>query len=214
MKTVKVFWENPYQTVHDTSIATVNDNEVTVHSTIFYAFSGGQESDQGTIAGHPVLEARKNGFEIVYALPAGHGLKPGQPVRMEIDWIRRHRLMRLHFAAELVLELFNRALPGVDKIGAHIAQEKARIDFAWPESISPLLPKIAAEANGIIASDLEINSAFEDEPNERRYWNIEGFSRVPCGGTHVKRTREIGPIRLKRNNIGRGKERVEIQLCS
>ncbi|HOG04600.1 MAG TPA: alanyl-tRNA editing protein, partial [Accumulibacter sp.] len=38
------------------------------------------------------------------------------------------------------------------------------------------------------------------------------FARVPCGGTHVRRTGEIGSIRLKRNNIGRGKERVEILL--
>lgn len=212
--TVKAFWENPYQTIHDTEVATVNGNEVTVRATIFYAFSGGQESDQGTIAGYPVLEARKNGLEIVYTLPEGHGLELGQPVRMGIDWIRRYRLMRLHFAAELVLELFKRALPGVEKVGAHIAQEKARIDFALLESISPWLPKIATEANSVIASDLELRSAFEDEQNERRFWEIEGFSRVPCGGTHVKRTGEVGPIALKRNSIGRGKERVEIQLSS
>jgi Ser-tRNA(Ala) deacylase AlaX len=41
--------------------------------------------------------------------------------------------MRLHLAAELVLELVYRALPGVEKTGAHIAADKARIDFAWPK---------------------------------------------------------------------------------
>lgn len=212
--TKKYFWENPYQTSHHTSVATVNGAEVTVRSTIFFAFSGGQESDRGTIAGKPVLNARKDGFDIIYTLPKDHGLKPGQSVQMEIDWTRRHRLMRLHFAAELVLELFYKMLPGVEKVGAHIAQEKARIDFAWPESISPLLPEIANQANRIIEANLEIKSTFEDEQNERRYWEIEGFSRVPCGGTHVKRTGEIGPIKLKRNNIGHGKERVEIYLSS
>ncbi len=114
----------------------------------------------------------------------------------------------------MILELFYLILPGVEKVGAHIAEEKARIDFAWPESINPLLPEIAKAANTIIATNLEITSAFEDELNERRYWEIDGFSRVPCGGTYVRRTGEIGPLRLKRNNIGRGKERVKIFLIA
>ncbi len=122
--------------------------------------------------------------------------------------------MRLHFAAELVLELFYKTLDGVDKVGAHIAPDKARIDFAWPESISPLLPRVESETNSIIAANLEIQTAFDDEPNELRYWAIDGFSRVPCGGTHVRRTGEIGAVRLKRNNRGSGNQRVEIYLAA
>ena len=75
-----------------------------------------------------------------------------------------------------------------------------------------MLSGVEAEANRIIRSDLPIRCAFEDEANERRYWEIEGFSRVPCGGTHVRSTGEIGSIRLKRDNIGKGKERIEIRL--
>jgi Ser-tRNA(Ala) deacylase AlaX len=44
------------------------------------------------------------------------------------------------------------------------------------------------------------------------FWKIEDFSKVPCGGTHLKRTSEVGALRLKRKNIGKGKERVEIYL--
>ncbi|MBU0973952.1 MAG: alanyl-tRNA editing protein, partial [Proteobacteria bacterium] len=66
--------------------------------------------------------------------------------------------------------------------------------------------------NRIISADREIRTGFNDETNERRYWEIEGLARVSCGGTHVRRTGEIGPIRLKRDNIGKGKERVEIYL--
>ena len=210
--TQKKFWSDPYLTSHETVVSSVNGSDITLESTIFFAFSGGQESDYGTITGLPVVSARKDGLEIVYTLPQEHGLSVGQKVGIEIDWPRRYRLMRLHFAAELVLELFYKELDGVDKVGAHIAQNKARIDFAWPQSISSLLPKFAVEANRIIISDLEIWTGFDDEANERRYWEIEGFARVSCGGTHVRRTGEIGSIRLKRDNIGRGKERVEIYL--
>ena len=212
--TKKFFWDDPYATSHQSSIDRVLGAEVTVHSTIFYAFWGGQEGDQGTIGGYPVLAARKAGFEIFYRLPDGHGLVPGQEVSIEIDWPRRYRLMRLHFAAELVLELFYKLLPGIEKIGAHIGPDKARIDFSWPDNLSTFFPDITDQANRIIANDLAIKSAFADQQNERRYWEIEGFSRVPCGGTHVRRTGEIGPIQLKRQNPGREKERVEIFLTS
>jgi Ser-tRNA(Ala) deacylase AlaX len=211
--TKKEFWSDPYATSHRTRVATVAGADITLASTIFFAFSGGQESDHGRIGGHAVASARKDGLDIVYTLAEGHDLREGQDVLVEIDAARRLRLMRLHFAAEVVLELFCRRLPGVDKVGAHIAQDKARIDFAWPESIAPLLADIAAQANAIIAADLEIRTGYADEATQRRYWEIEGFSRVPCGGTHVRRTGEIGPVRLKRNNIGRGKERVEIILA-
>ncbi len=209
--TSKVFWQDPYLTRLDTTITSVNANEVTVAETIFYAFSGGQESDSGSIGGYPVIEARKDGLEIIYTLDAPK-LHPGDPVTMQIDWERRYRLMRLHFAAELVLELTYRAINGVEKIGAHIAQDKSRIDFALNEPISPLLPTLQAQANDLITADHAIISAFSDEASQRRYWEIDGFARVACGGTHLRRTGEIGAIRLKRNNIGKGKERIEIYL--
>ena len=120
--------------------------------------------------------------------------------------------MRLHFAAEIVLELAYRRLEGVEKTGAHIAADKARIDFEWGENLAALLPALQDEALAIIAADRAIISAFSDEAAEQRTWEIAGFARVPCGGTHLRRTGEVGPITLKRKNPGKGKERIEITL--
>jgi Ser-tRNA(Ala) deacylase AlaX len=158
------------------------------------------------------VEARKDGLDLVYGLPPDHGLAEGQEVAVEIDWTRRYRLMRLHFAAELVLELVYRDWGPIEKIGAHIAAEKARIDFARATPIGTDLLAIAAQANDLIASDLAIESAYSDEAQQRRYWKIDGFAQVPCGGTHLRRTGEVGPVELKRKNIGKGKERIEIYL--
>ena len=210
--TKKIFWEDPYLTQLETHIATVKDNDITVEQTIFYALSGGQESDYGTIGNNRVLQARKEGKEIVYTLENSHGLKPGDQVRMNIDWQRRYKLMRLHFAAEIVLELAYQNLDSIEKIGAHIAQDKARIDFKWDENISTVLPVIKKEALGIIEANQEIISAFSNEEKEERYWEIRGFSRVPCGGTHLRKTAEIGEIELKRKNVGKNKERIEIYV--
>jgi len=208
----KLFWKNPYLTELETRVTGVKGNDITVEQTIFYAFSGGQESDHGTIANHPVLAACKQGREIVYTLEEGHPLKPGDPVVMRIDWDRRYKLMRLHFAAEIVLELIYRHLPSIEKVGAHIARDKARIDFKWDGNISTVFPVIKSEALRIVRADEDIVSAFSDEKTEERFWEIEGFARVPCGGTHLKKTGEIGEVDLKRKNPGKGKERVEVYV--
>jgi len=208
--TKKIFWQDPYLTELETSIETINGNIITLKETIFYAFSGGQESDRGTIAGHSVLEARKEDKEIYYTLPENHNLNVGDPVTVLIDWERRYQLMRLHFAAEIVLELVCQRFPDVLKVGAHIAQDKSRIDFEWNQNITPYILSLQQEAQQIIDSNQTIISAFSDATAERRYWKINEFSAVPCGGTHIKKTGEIGIIRLKRVNPGKGRERIEI----
>ncbi|HJV07376.1 MAG TPA: alanyl-tRNA editing protein [Chromobacteriaceae bacterium] len=211
--THKVFWDDPYQTSLMTTITRVEADRVWLAATIFYAFSGGQESDHGTIAGQPVLLAEKTGLDIAYSLPPEHGLQAGEQVEVVIDWPRRYRLMRLHFAAELTLETIYRDFPGVEKLGAHIAEDKARIDFALAEPITPHLAAIGQQVQAIIDADLPIVSAFSDPLQQRRYWEVAGYSRVPCGGTHLRRTGEVGTLQLKRKNVGKGKERVEILLA-
>lgn len=211
--TRKLFWDDPYRSALDTVVASVDGETVRLAETIFYAFSGGQESDHGCIGGLPVLEARRQGHDIAYTLPAGHGLHSGMPVTVEIDWPRRYRLMRLHFAAELVLELVCARCPGIDRIGAHIGADKARIDFTWPQPLTPLLPDLHGQVSALIEADRPIISAFSDAANERRYWEVEGIARVACGGTHLRRTGEVGVLALKRRNVGKGKERVEILLA-
>jgi len=208
----KLFWTAPYLKDLETIVESVNEDKIMLRQTIFFALSGGQESDNGTIGGYPVLEAKISGFDIEYLLPADHQLKKGDHVQIEIDWDRRYRLMRLHFAAELILELVYRELIGIEKIGAHISEEKARLDFLWPKNISPCFSKLASQAQSIVDQDRKITSAYSDEVSQKRYWEIEGFARIPCGGTHLKRTGEVGQIRLKRNNIGKGKERIEVYV--
>ena len=210
--TRKVFWASPYLGELATRVATVNGADITLEATIFYALSGGQESDTGTVNGLAVRAARKDGQEIVYTLPETHGLKPGDAVQVKIDLVRRYKLMRLHFAAEVILELVYARCPGVGKVGAHIAEDKARIDFEWPENIAGLFPALLQDAHALIDRNAPIESAFSDEALERRYWAVEGFAKVPCGGTHLRRTGEVGHLSLKRRNVGKGKERIEITL--
>lgn len=120
--------------------------------------------------------------------------------------------MRLHFAAETILELVNQKFDRPDKIGANITDTKARVDFIWNGNISEIFTFLQSETSRIIESNLPITSDFSDVEKEERYWEINGFGKVPCGGTHIKTTGEIGRIKLRRDNIGKNKERIEIAL--
>lgn len=214
MAVKKVFWENPYLTEIEANVKSVEGEVVTLDQTIAFAFSGGQQSDSGTIGGFKIIDARKDGKEIFYTIEQNHGLKTNQNIMVKIDWTKRYRLMRLHFAAELILELVYQNYNYPEKIGANITHEKARVDFFWKGNISEIFTELMSKINNLIDSNMDITSEFEDEETERRYWHIEGFSKVPCGGTHLKNTGEIGSISLKRNNLGGGKERIEIYLQS
>lgn len=207
----KVFWDNPYQSSLQTKVAAVLGNQILFEETIAYSFSGGQESDKATVNGLPILDSKMEGKLIYYTLPDGHGLKMGDAVHMEIDWPRRYRLMRLHFAAELVLEIVTQKYH-LEKVGAHISETKSRIDFIFGEHISSIFEEILADYNRIINEDRVIQTGFSDIENQRRFWKIDGFAQVPCGGTHVKSTAEVGFVTLKRSRSGKSIERIEIIL--
>jgi Ser-tRNA(Ala) deacylase AlaX len=207
----KVFWEDPYKTNLTTTVTSVYGNQIVPEATIIYSFVGGQESDKALINDMPVLDSKINGNLIYYTLPDNHNLQPGDIITMTIDWQRRYKLMRLHFAAELVLEIVTRKF-GFEKVGAHIAEAKSRIDFISPESITPLFPSILEEYNQIITDDRPIIKDYSDAETQRRFWKIDGFANVPCGGTHVKSTAEVGFVTLKREHPGKSIERIEIRL--
>jgi Ser-tRNA(Ala) deacylase AlaX len=185
----KIFWESPYQTELETEVVTADDCKVLFESTIAYSFSGGQESDKAFVNGMPILGSQ----------------------------------MENNLAAELILEIVTRRYE-LTKVGAHIAEHKARIDFACKDELKPslgltpdqnlsaLFPAILAEYNAIIDEDHPIECDFSNIEKQRRYWSITGFAKVPCGGTHVRSTKEVGYINLKRERPKKFVERVVITL--
>lgn len=215
LKMRKIFWENPYQTKLTTTVASVAGTEVTFNETIAYCESGGQESDAATVNGLKILSSRMDKGAphlIYYTLPAEHGLKVGDQASMEIDWARRSKLMRYHFCCELILVIVNRIFShtpqgvelqpddidkSIKKVGAHMSDSGARVDFAL-DAISGYLKAIEDEFKRVINADLPIEKGYIDQANQVRFWRIPGYAMVPCGGTHVKSTAEVGHVTLKR----------------
>ena len=208
---IKLFWKDPYMKECYAKVAAIEGNKVWLDKTVFFAFSGGQASDKGTINGINVLEAVKQDDEIYYVLEKEPDFKVGDNVKVEIDWNYRHKIMRLHSAAHIVYYFFIEKAGEQKVIGSNISIDKARLDFAYNESISLLLPEIQEKTMEVINKGIYIKT-FEDEKDlSKRLWQC-GKWLMPCGGTHVRNTKEIGQIKLKRNNIGAGKERIEVSL--
>ena len=215
--TTKLFWQDPYKTECTAKVTAVEGNKVKLDQTIFFAFSGGQESDEGTIGGIKVLEAVKQGdkeniIDIEYVLEKNPDFKVGDTVEIKIDGERRAALMKLHSATHLMYYFFIEKYGKQKIIGSHIGAEKARIDFEFEKPIQELLPEIEQATNTFLAQNHPILRKPDEKSPDLWWWQC-GEWKMPCGGTHPRSTGEIGKIKLKRKNIGKGKERIEIFLA-
>ncbi|HID71729.1 MAG TPA: alanyl-tRNA editing protein [Thermoplasmata archaeon] len=213
MATKKLFREEPYKRRCEAVVTSLKGKEITLDQTIFFAFAGGQASDRGTIGGIPVKESKVVGDEIVYQLETEPPFKEGDKVTICLDYKRREKLMRLHSATHLVYFIFNEMVGNPELIGSNVSEEKGRLDYHYPENIAPLLIEIEKKVNTIIEQDWVIKT-YPDEKKRDKWWWVCGKWKCPCGGTHVSSTKEIGEVRLKRRNIGAGKERIEIYVKS
>ncbi|MFC1753400.1 alanyl-tRNA editing protein [Thermoproteota archaeon] len=209
----KLFWQDPYIKECEATVTSKMGPEIQLDQTIFFAFSGGQASDQGTINGIKVIDAMKSDDNITYILESVPDFNEGDKVKVVIDWENRFKLMRLHSAAHIVFHMFEDKTGLKNLIGSNITPDKARLDYATDNPISELLPEIESKTNEITSKDAEIKTYDDDSEPGKRWWEIEGLGlKDACGGTHVRNTNEIGLIKLKRKNIGAGKERIEISL--
>ena len=214
--TRKLFWDDPYLTHCKAKVTTVEGRKVKLDSTVFFAFSGGQESDEGTISGIKVINAVKQGekeniIDIEYELEREPPFKPGDEVEVKIDETRRKNLMMLHSAAHIayyfIIEKFGR----MKIIGSNIAGDRARVDFESEKNLSEGLPEVEERLNTFLSQDRKILRTRDDKLPDLLWWHCESW-KMPCGGTHVRSTGEIGKVLLKRETKGTGKERIYLYL--
>ncbi len=214
--TKKLFWDDPYLTECDAKVTFLVGKQVRLDQTIFYAFSGGQLSDEGTIGGIQVVEAVKEGdkeniIDITYILEQEPSFNVGDTVTVAIDRERRAKLRKLHSAIHIVYYMVIEMLGKININGSEVQPEKARMDFGYDGPITEKIPLLEKAVNEFIAQNHPIERTTELKKPDLRWW-ICGTWKMPCGGTHVRNTSEIGPITLRRVNKGKGRERIEVYL--
>ena len=233
--TQRLFLDDPTLASITATVIASGPEGIVLDRTVFYARGGGQPGDTGALRWNggetPITEAVKGEGEAIRHLPAPDATLPavGSTVQAEIDWQRRHAHMRMHTAMHLLCSL----IKGAAVTGGAVGADKSRLDFDLPNP--PPKEEIEAGLNALIAADHPVRIEWVDEsvldtdPGLVRTMSVQpprGTGRLrlmrigdgetlvdlqPCGGTHVARTGEIGPIRVaKIENKGKQNRRITI----
>jgi misacylated tRNA(Ala) deacylase len=206
---------------------------VALDRTVFYSTGGGQPHDTGILAGLAVTDVRKEGGELWHTL-GGDGPLPevGGQVHGEIDWDRRHALMRTHTALHVLCGVIWNEW-GKAVTGGNMEPLAARMDFEFdplPEGFGATVEKLVndelAASRPVAVSFLPRGEAVLDADlirtkvslvpesvTEIRVVDIVGLDKQADGGTHVRTTDEVGRVVvLKTESKGKGNKRIRLRV--
>jgi alanyl-tRNA synthetase len=220
--TERLYYTDSYLTEFSAPIAGVDPDSIRVRlaRTAFYPTSGGQPYDTGTICGVPVIEVTESGEDIVHVLDRPLPQAEGSDLQCRIDWQRRFDHMQQHTGQHLLSAVLAE-IGGVETVSFHLGSEASTIDLACDLLKQDVLEAAECRCNETIAENRQVTVAFEDaatatglrKASERtgtlRIVSIEGMDRSACGGTHVRRTGEIGAVLLRGTERIRGNVRLE-----
>jgi Ser-tRNA(Ala) deacylase AlaX len=212
--TEKLYDDDPYLKEFRARVLRVDGNCVELDRTAFYPESGGQAGDLGVIGGVRVVDTQKGDGAVLHVLETTPSFSVGDEVDCEVDWERRHRIMRLHSAAHIMEHFLWERLGHLERLGSYVDEKKDRADYEYEGRLPPEeLKNVENATNAFLAEGHEIQIGSDPAQPGIRIWRCAEIE-MPCGGTHVRNTEEIGRIGLKRKNPGKGKERVETSLIS
>jgi len=226
----------PYTTRFETAITDVDGRDVTLETTYFYPESGGQPADRGRIDGIDVVDVRRADDGTVHTLADEPDWRAGRRALCEVDWEYRMYCMRAHTASHALYGAGRRLLDDLGYGGFGIDDRKVRIDFRTSTTIGDAtlvelerlvnetvwdsrdvsweeVPVAEARERDDVAFNTKTEEGVLGDDGEVRIVTIEDWDVAACGGTHVRNTREIGPVTvLGRSNPGEGLTRVEFAV--
>ncbi|GAA0591387.1 alanyl-tRNA editing protein [Caenispirillum bisanense] len=230
----ELFRDDAYLKDCEATVTDVAAGAVVLDRTVFYPTGGGQPGDCGVLRLGEGAEVRiadtvkdKDSGEILHVLADGETPPPvGSRVTAIIDWDRRHRHMRMHTCLHLLCSL----VPGA-VTGGSVGDGKGRLDFDLEES--PDKDDLTRRLNDLIAADTPVTHRWISDEDlaanpemvrtmsvkppsgsgRVRVIDVDGVDLQPCGGTHVARTGEIGPVEVtKIEKKGRLNRRINLVL--
>lgn len=232
--TEELFREDSYLRQCASRVVAVEEAAIIVDRTVFYPLGGGQPGDTGTLSwsggSAAVVDTRYGPDGAIHHLLAEHSGTPsvGDEVRLELNWERRYRHMRMHTAMHLLGSILRYGVTG-----GNISADKSRLDFDMEDSVDK--EAVGAALTELVAgdhpvrcrwiSDAELDAQPElvrtmsvQPPRGKgkvRLLEIEGVDLQPCGGTHVRSTAEVGQVRIgKVEKKGKRNRRVNIHLAT
>ena len=225
MPTRKLYYEDPHLQHFSARVVNCRETEkgflVTLDATAFYPEGGGQACDLGTLGAARVLDVQEQAEEVLHL--CDKPLAEGETVEGVLDWQRRFDLMQQHSGEHIVSGLVH-SLLGHHNVGFHVGSDRMEIDFDGPIS-AEMLALIETRANEAVWLDLPINCWYPSPeellhtfyrtkkalPWPVRIVQIPLYDSCACCGVHVKRTGEIGLIKIL--SCVKFHQGVRIELC-
>src|SRR5438132_8551410 len=218
--TERLYLKDPYLKSFQARVLEVRELEgkpaAILDRSAFYPEGGGQPGDRGTLGAASVVDTQERGGAVLHLLD--RTIEPGE-VAARIDWPRRFDHMQQHHGQHLLSAAFDKL--GAATVSFHLGERTCTIDLDAPlgkvdaaraealanESVWRDLPVIARDFTGEERSRLPLR---KEPVKGDRVVVVEGVDASPCGGTHPRRTGEVGCIAvLRAQRWGEGKARIE-----
>ena len=224
METRKLYYEDSHLREFDGLVLRCeevkNGWEVILDATAFYPEGGGQACDLGTLGNVRVLDVQERGEAVVHRCDGP--LDAGEAVRGVIDWARRCDQMQQHSGEHILSGLINRTY-GYHNVGFHVGNGLMEVDFDGPMTLEQVL-ELEKKANEAVWMDLPVRCWYPSAeelptvgyrtkktlPWPVRIVEVPGFDKCACCGVHVKRTGEIGLIKVI--SVAKFHQGVRIQM--
>ena len=223
-----LFREDPYLASCEATVLAVHENTVELDRTVFYPLGGGQLGDTGKLGDWRVVDTRKSGESVLHMLEPDAKVSVGDRVQLQLDWERRHRLMRFHTALHLLGSVVKAPVTG-----GRIGDDKAHLDFdiemdkLVKDTIEGRLNELTAGSHltrSYWITDAELDARPElvrtmsvappRGEGRVRLLEIPGVDLQACGGTHVKDTAEIGRLVVQRiRSEGKRNKRITLAFA-
>lgn len=195
MQQIQKYFEDQYLRELTSTVERVDGDKVVTSTNLFFPKTKSEPNDLGTVDNIKVVAIEKDGDEVVIVLEKVSELKVGQEVTEKINWEKRFRSIRLHSALHLIAGIIEKE-NNIRAVAGNVYDDYAELIF---KSAVPEMVIYAAEdkINEITNTDNEIQTYWDEKREGFRWCKVADFEPIPCGGLHVKNTKEIGKLDLE-----------------
>jgi len=227
--TQKLYLDHSYDTVFEANVESTRPAQpgvsaIVLDRTLFYPESGGQLSDRGTLGGVDVIDVQENG-DVVEHLVKGE-VSTVAPLRGAVDWPMRFDHMQQHTGQHILSRAFIKT-DKLDTVGFHMGDETCTIDLDGPSPDAAAIARAEDLSNQIINENRpidiktmpieqvdmsELRRKVPEGVTMARIVTVRDFDVIPCCGTHVKSTGELGMIKVLKTEKVRNFHRIHFKV--
>jgi len=205
-----IYYEDQYKQELEAKIVKIEGNRILLDKTIFIPQTNTEPGDFGKINNMRIVGSKKEGKDVWHIIPKQIPFKEGDTAKLELDWKKRLKGIKLHSALHLLAGPFDKNL-GKRPVAGAVKGNQAYLVFK-EELSDELINQAVEQANKDVETGLEIKSYWDKEREGFRWTQVGDYPPIPDGGLHVKNTQEIGVIQLIGKEMDQGKQKVIVEV--